>query len=149
MHRYNFTWPKRVRHFTWQEVEATGAALSGVQARTIYLLDDWRHDIGRTVLLLFNGITTGQHASPYHPAGKAVDICFRETDGPVDIVRYVMAALRCGFTGVGVYWNGTCYSMHLDWGATLRQWARWRSHGELDWHETGLVQDPRLLQLAA
>jgi len=144
-----FYWPRRVRFFSAEEIEATGAKLHRVQRRLIYALDDFRRALGCPVILLHNGMTTGDHASYTHGIGLAADIAFREADHPKNMRVLPMMAVSVGFRGIGMYWNGVGYSMHLDLGMTFRQWVRWHHHRETQWHEAALIVDPVDLEVAA
>lgn len=135
-----------LRYFSAAEVRAAGARVASVQRRLFVTLDRFRLELGRTVDLLYDGLTTGKHRSYTHEAGLAADICFRESEGVVNVRHAGILALHVGFTGVGVYWNGAAYSMHLDLGWTLRQWVRWRHHREVEWHESAFLVDPRDLE---
>ena len=78
--------------------------------------------IDRRVGLLLNGMTTGDHKAPEHPAGLAVDGYFFPADGAVEVGDIVKAALEAGFHGIGVYWNGVQFSFHLDLRPTYNFW---------------------------
>jgi len=135
---------KNVRYFTVQEIERTGASLSSVAYDTIHRLDHFRYRMGRAVVLLHNGLTTGQHKSVYHPAGRAVDFCFREGDGPVNVVLVDQYLCEAGFAGIGVYHNGAAYSFHADTRAIPARWAAYRKHREPDWTFVRGFVDPAL-----
>ena len=145
MRAIGFYIPTTIPNVTAAEVVATGANLKDVKRGTVVRLDRFIALSGRTVVLLHNGMTTGNHASWTHGKGMAVDIAFRETEGNFSIVYMVLLAAEAGFTQIGVYWNGVAYSMHLGWG-TLGQWQRWRHHREKHWHEGALVVDPQDLE---
>lgn len=137
----------RCLYFTSQEIEATGASLQDVQIETILALDKFRFSIGRKVLLAFNGLTTGNHSSHEHKLGLAVDVYLDKSEGNVDnwaMTRaYVFEAIKAGFTGIGVYWNGVQYSFHFDLGA-IRLWAGVKSApGKTNWSYKTLLIDPR------
>lgn len=88
-------------------------------------------------------MTTGEHVSVWHRRGLAADVGFCESDGMVDVRHCVMYAAESGFRGIGVYWGGAAYSMHLDCRSVPGQWARWRRHGDHIWRESALITDPR------
>lgn len=148
MYAWQFT---GIRYFTAKEVRRTGADLRDVKRRLLVTLDKFRHEVGRPVSLLPNGMTTGHHQSWTHVAGIAADIAFHDGESPVSPVHYTMVAIACGFRGVGWYWNGTALSAHLDLGTGYRQWARWRHHGEpYSANRTiALIQDPRVIEQRA
>lgn len=131
-----------IKNFTAKEVQNTGANLQDVNLFTMLALQRFRvHPyVNRAVILLPGGLTTGNHASYEHPAGLAVDIAFREQDGKIIIKRLVYAAVESGFRGIGTYWNGIAWSMHLDIGQKVRRWAWWKHHRE-KWHKEDLIKD--------
>jgi len=111
-----------ITKFTPAEVENTGATLKDVRLRLILSLQAFRVIVDRRVGLLRNGMTTGEHDALEHPAGLAVDGYFFPGDGTVEISEIVKAALKAGFTGIGVYWNGVQFSFHLDLRPDLGFW---------------------------
>lgn len=131
-----------IKNFTSREVRNTGTELRDVNLFTMLALQGFRiHPyVNRPVILLPGGLTTGDHASYEHPAGLAVDVAFREQDGEIVIKRFVYAAVESGFKGIGTYWNGIAWSMHLDIGQEIRRWAWWKHHRE-EWHKTDLIMD--------
>ena len=133
-------------HITAQDVLNTGATLDSVNIRTIQAADAWITLMCRKVVLLHDGLTTGQHESPTHAMGLAVDVAFDDSEGMLDVSHAVMMAVSVGFRGVGVYWNGTAYSMHMDLGMTFRQWAWWKHDAADAWTKDGLIVDPRELE---
>lgn len=135
----------KIRHFTADDVRATGAQLMDVDLRLLCALDRFADQAQRAIVLLHNGLTTGEHMSDTHRAGLAADIAFHDDEGVLDISSLVIIAANCGFRGIGVYWNQAAYSMHLDLRQRPGQWARWRRHRETVWHETALIVDPRTL----
>lgn len=135
-----------IRHYSEQEIRDTGATLASVKLDLFLALDRFRDTVCRPVLLLYGGLTTGRHASPLHPRGEAADICFREVDGPNAPRIWVMSAFVSGFRGVGLYYNGVSYSMHLDLRLVPGSWTRWRHHGEQGWHEAALIVDPATME---
>ena len=130
-----------VSHITPDQVEATGSMLSEVSVPLLVTLDWFIDRAGVPVVLLKNGMTSGKHDSPYHAAGKAADVAFDSTPLNVPVRHLVMLASRCGFQGVGLYWNGVAYSMHLDIGDSFRQWAR-RKRPDGTWQQAALIVDP-------
>ena len=98
-------------NFTPEEVVRTGAKLSEVKLVLFLCLQAFRTDLGQAINLLFNGLTTGDHAAPEHPRGEAVDFTIR---GSIDVRRIVVLLIRAGFNGIGIYYNGVAYSFHAD-----------------------------------
>jgi hypothetical protein len=135
----------QIRHFTHAGVRATGADPADVQPMLMQRLDAFAGLCGRRVVLLRNGMTTGEHVSVWHRRGLAADVGFCETD-VVDIQNLVIHAANAGFRGIGVYWGGAAYSMHLDCRPEPGQWARWKQHGQTVWNEGPLIVDPRTLR---
>jgi hypothetical protein len=134
-----------IKYFTPTEITDTGAALEDVQAALIVRYDYFRKLLGRAVCFCPNGLTTGNHKSPLHPAGEAGDASFREKDGPVNVTNVVKAALQAGFRGIGVYYNGTAYSIHLDLRSEYGFWTGFKGHRESTWNFRSLIVDPATL----
>lgn len=132
-----------IKYVTPREVRATGADLADVQTETIIKLNCFRTRLGRAVVLLHGGMTTGKHARPNHKKGYAVDITFREPDGPINVVEIFKTALETGFKAFGVYWNGSAYSFHLEIAKSFAFWYKAKRHRATDWEKTGnLIIDP-------
>ena len=102
---------RNIKHFTVEEVERTGAKIADVQYETIKKLDEFRELIKCPVVLLSNGLTSGEHKSVQHPAGEAVDFTLGNTRPISEVVKL---ALQAGFSGIGVYWNTVSNSYHFD-----------------------------------
>jgi len=124
-------------------IERSGAILTDVNLMLILSLDKFCELIQRRICILANGLTTGKHSSTYHPRGLAVDIAFLEGNGAINIYEIWKAAIEAGFKGIGIYYNGTAYSIHLDMRPRLGLWSGWKRHGEKNWHYTGVFQDPK------
>ena len=107
-----------IHNFTAAEIEATGASLGDIQVRLMVTLQKLRTLVNRPVHLLYNGMTTGNHKSPFHKKGMASDF-WVERSG---YQRTMKAMFEAGFTGIGSYWNGTAYSYHGDIGEPMRFW---------------------------
>lgn len=130
---------KRIRHFTPAEIAATGARPEDVDQTALLMLDEFRELLGVGVHLFKNGVTTGQHSSPGHPAGRAFD-CYLKAK--VDFRRVLGAAVKAGFTAIGVYWNGAAYSFHLEWDPKgIRLWTG-RKNAKGGWIYGTLLTDP-------
>jgi len=131
-------------NFSHGEIIKAGGKLSGIDFRAFAKLQNFRTAINRRVKFQKNGINSGKHNSKEHDDGKAFDIRFDKRDGVVkftDVNGYVKAALTVGFKGIGVYWNGTEYSMHLDDGKTLDWWSAHKINRK--WAYLAFLQDPR------
>jgi len=134
--------------FTPKEVRATGAKLCDVQIWTMLTIQRFRDMINEamghnvSVSLLKNGMTTGNHKSPYHPAGTAID-CYLSVEVATTIV--FKCALNAGFKGIGIYWNGKAYSYHLDIGDDFRFWIGVKKPGGKKWTFDSLIADPKHL----
>lgn len=131
---------KPLRYFTASEVERTGASIADVQRETMYAIDDFRHEMGIPVRLLFNGITSGNHKSAGHPNGLAVDCTI---SGTVDVGEVFKNALIAGFKAIGIYWNGAAYSFHLELADRYRFWSGRKAEGEAKWTYGRLIVDPK------
>lgn len=126
------------------EVEGTGALLSGMNVFLFTALQRFDSMIEvpantvyeRPWMPLSNGMNSGGHKASWHPKGLAIDIAFLKAD--VEIYTMFKHVVDAGFKGIGVYWNGTAYSMHLD----LRPHsAYWSGHKVLVW--TGVTQEKK------
>lgn len=122
----------KITNFTKEEIESTGAKLGDVSPELIYNLDCFRKEIGRVVVLLPNGLTTGEHKSEWHGKGLAVDTALQDTM-PVDINLVFCTVLRAGFTGIGIYWNGAAWSFHFDLRPAYTFWRAIKGHRETAW----------------
>lgn len=115
-------------NFTPQEIINTGADLRDVKLTTMHCLQQVRTKLNRRFHLIRNGLTTGNHVSPEHPNGEAVDFHLDVRDGPVtpDTIRLLrVLAIRAGFNGLGFYFNGVAYSFHLDL-RPVGRYAEWK-----------------------
>ena len=132
-----------ILHFDANEIINTGANLSDVAASLIAALDRFRKLLHRPVLLLKNGLTTGDHKSRGHKAGLAADICLREADGEISINEIFKTALIAGFYVIGIYHNGAAYSFHLEIDNVYRFWMAYKKHREAQWHYASLLKNPK------
>ena len=106
-----------ILNFTPAEVTRTNANLADVKIVTLVSLQEVRTNIARRIHLIRNGLTTGNHVAVEHPNGLAVDSHLDLRDGPItsNTLRMLFVhAIRAGFTGIGIYWNGVAYSFHFD-----------------------------------
>ena len=126
----------RCPNFTGSEVSRAGGTLSRIHYDSFILLQIFRSRIKRRIKFQYNGITGGKHSAPEHPKGKAFDIRFNSKDGKVTwikIKRYIILALRIGFTEIGIYYNGVEYSMHLGCGNRYAFWMAYKRKGKRKW----------------
>ena len=110
------------------------------------ILQAFRTAIDRRLNFQYNGITVGNHYSEEHPAGEAFDIRFDKRDGIItwrNVKWFIKIALRVGFRGIGVYWNGKEYSMHLDTRPDFSGWKEKKQKGKRKWIYSDLLSDPR------
>ena len=138
----------KIKKFTGHEVERTGSRLVDVNVFTMVKLQAFRMHpkVRRAVVLLPGGMTTGEHGSFQHPNGTAVDIAFHELERPLSPKQLVYAAVDVGFRGIGLYYNGTALSMHLDLGPELRRWLWIKPHRSDRWTRIDLILDPIYLK---
>jgi len=132
-----------IRFFTPAEITGTGALLKDIRLPTIMMVNQYRKRMNRRVVLLPDGITTGEHSASEHPKGLAVDSAFVEQDGPVDVAVVFKAAISAGAKGIGLYWNGFAYSIHLDLRNDYAFWTAIKKHQEKSWKYKPLIIDPR------
>lgn len=117
---------EQIDFFTQSEIEATGADIADVQLEMLKGVDHVRRNIGRRMVPLKNGITTGNHKSPQHPLGRAFDFYLDERDGPVTqetLYTLFRCAVDAGFRGFGFYFNGAVWSFHIDMREELTMWT--------------------------
>lgn len=128
------------KRFTKAEIEKTGAKLADVNFEAFKKMVKFRELIKTEVYFVHNGITTGNHKSPGHPAGKAYDVRVPKASF-YDVFR---AAIEAGFTKIGVYWNGAAYSYHLEDSEKAAFWMGTKSApGVGPWKFDQLIMDPR------
>ncbi len=139
-----------INKFTPEEIERTGAKLSDVKVDTMIRLNKFRIISGRRVYLVLNGLTTGNHKSPEHPDGKAVDGYYHPADGDVDYKSIFYKGLESGFKGIGIYYNkeNDLYTFHLDTGR-FRCWGAYKEKKHLKWNYFSLLVDPKSLLFGA
>jgi len=112
----------RTPDFSYKEVEATGSNVEGVELLAMLTVQKVRTDLDVVIHLCKNGLNSGYHLSKTHPNGDAVDFYF---DHYIDPIVVVIAMIKAGFTGIGVYRNvGGFYSYHGDIGEVFRKWFR-------------------------
>lgn len=121
-----------------EKIEDTGAKLSDVNVYTIIKLQDFIDESKIDFALIKNGITTGRHSSPLHPKGLAVDIAVI-TNQKIYIVWKIAIKHFCG---VGLYWNGKIYSLHLDMRPRPGYWSGTKN-SDGSWKYSGIFLDPK------
>jgi len=132
--------------FSEAEVAGTGANVLGVDFHLMLKYDKWRSNLNTRVDLLHNGLNSGDHSSEWHPKGMAGDSC--TPDKEISPQEAFKAALKAGFFGIGIYWNGHAYSYHLDIGRGYRLWIAKRiikDDGSKSWQYHSLISDPKQL----
>jgi len=137
---------KNIEFFTEKEITDSGSHISMVQFVVIHKLDNVRRILGQPISILFNGLTSGNHKDPAHPAGLAVDF---EVSGNTDYYMVFKACLTAGFWAIGIYWNGQAYSYHAGHDAEgYRFWAAVKAEpGAPEWTYCPLIVDPATLSL--
>lgn len=130
-----------LRYITKAMLEQASANIPGMQLDSVMKLDRFAEkmmDDGFKVTLVFNGCNSGEHLSPEHASGQAIDFAF---DGSVPPVWRVVCALAYeGFKAIGVYINqARIFSFHAD-PVRYRQWGRWKDKAGI-WHEVSLLTD--------
>jgi len=130
-----------IKHIYPEDIIDTGATLESVQCETISKLDRLFGMLKVRCHLIKNGITTGQHVAPEHPAGLAVDFWVESGPSHYEILERV---LDCGFRGRGLYWNGKILSYHADLREHHASWCWKKKAPGQPWTEKGpLIVDPR------
>lgn len=130
--------------FTPKEITSTGANLEDVKLETMVRIQKYRSLIGRRVSIFKNGLTTGNHKSPYHPLGLAIDTGLYIEDGPVKPLIIFKSALEAGFKAIGIYWNGVAFSCHFDLRPKYAFWCGVKDGrgSKSNWVYHGLIVDP-------
>lgn len=132
--------------FTAQEITSTGAKLSDISALLFANLNGFRNDIGASISLIANGLTTGNHKSKEHAEGKAVDCYLKGGDlCGLSIATILFLAVKNGFKGFGIYFNGSIYSFHLDLRPAFSAWTAFKHPEDSDWTYSRFVNDPQRL----
>jgi len=127
-------------YFSKKEIEATGAKLEEVSFALFQRFVNFRKAIEIKIKLLHNGITTGNHKSEFHPKGEAVDFFLASSADPYWVFKQ---AVKAGFLGVGIYWNGEGYSFHLDLRKEPAFWFGVKSKKGDPWKFGRLIVDPK------
>lgn len=113
---------KVLDNFTLEEVESTGSDHKDIDFTLMKKLQALRTGLCRPVILIHNGLTTGEHKSDLHLKGKAVDFKF---DNFIRPDRVIHAMISAGFKGVGVYqWPDGHYTYHADLREKCGTWFR-------------------------
>lgn len=133
-----------INDFTKAEITNTGADIKNVSSVLIYKLDKMRNMLGRPIYLLKNGLTTGEHKSDHHRNGTAADFYLHEQDGFVSVRDVVLAAIYSDFRGIGIYYNGTAYSFHVDLRDELTIWNGVKEKQSGKWDYETIRFDPRV-----
>ena len=131
---------KNINYFTQKEIEQTGAKIEDVDLSTLSSLDDLREFLGIPTHLMFNGVTTGNHKSEGHPKGKAIDCHMREYPYYYKVFQ---AALKFGFNKIGIYFNGSIYSYHLEKSFVPAFWTGVKKPAMKHWEYGPLIIDPK------
>jgi len=133
-----------IRKFTPSEVIKTGAKLGDVQPRLMQHYEYFRRAIGRRVRLTKNGLTSGGHRDPLHPAGLAGDSYLDKRDGEIKPSKIVACGLEAGFHSIGLYFTETTgwIGQHLGLSEDYRFWWGIKKKGARRWKYFGLVANP-------
>jgi hypothetical protein len=116
-----------------REIVNTGAQLKDVDYDSFEILCNFRKILNSPIIFLFNGITTGKHLSIGHKEGKAFDVAIPNLTSS----KVFTSAIDAGFRRVGVYWNGSVHSYHLENGKT-GFWRGIKNSGE-DWQYLSIL----------
>jgi hypothetical protein len=135
-----------IKHFKQNEITDTGATIEDVNFRLIVAYDHLRSMINRPVKFVKNGFTTGNHHSKQHSAGLAGDCIINDKNtDTLQIAQIVECALESGFRGIGIYWNGSMYSYHLDLRDKYSFWTGIKNNPGDEWKYDTLFVDPAKL----
>lgn len=102
-----------IRDFKPYEVTRVGSKLAQIQLKLMVQAQMMRDVLGRRVRIIC--LTRGKHKpKSYHYDGRAMDFVLYVEDGAISISDVFKAAIKAGFCGVGIYWNGVAWSFHVD-----------------------------------
>lgn len=137
-----------LQHVRPKDILGTGAPLDSVNVFLAIKTDRFIERVGLPFQFLHNGLTTGIHRATWHPRGLALDGAFNTDQDLVKIYDVWKIAIECGFHGIGLYWNGTAYSLHMDLRPRLAFWGGTKVAGG-PWSYFSVFQDPRQYKAAA
>lgn len=132
--------------FSKREIEATGAKLEDIDYESFKKLCEFRLILGVPVYFIKNGMTTGNHRSPGHPAGKAYDVRIPKAN----FYTVFKAAISAGLIKFGGYWNGRAYSYHLEDSEVAAFWTGVKKAPgpKYSWNFTNpLINNPKDIKL--
>jgi hypothetical protein len=117
-----------MKYFSDKEIIKAGSHPSLIKLKQKVAMDGFAGELkskyGKVyIMLLFNGLTSGGHASPEHPNGEACDFYIVNKSGKQIPVNKVVQMAMKWFNGVGAYWNGIAWSFHADTGYRVRNWC--------------------------
>lgn len=138
-----------IKNFTAREIEKTGAKVSEVDVHTIIMLQKLRTKMGRSILLLENGLTSGDHLSALHPGGRAVDCWFKKRQGAINHKTVFQTAIKVGFRGIGIYYNHELkvYTFHFDTRDDPKFWIGFKMKTKDNWEYRAMILDPKTLKI--
>lgn len=111
-----------ITYFTPEEVRKANGNPDTLDFELVLRYNKFRELIERPVHFVYNGLNSGGHVSKFHKNGQAGDCYLDPKDGKVNIHKVIMCALQAGFTGIGIYWNGKCFSFHFDIRPRYKGW---------------------------
>jgi len=140
----------QILHIKEKDITSSGADLADINLFFIIALDKFFGTLfveyGIHAVILFNGLTTGNHKSFTHKRGLAGDIAFAVSASEMSIYSIWKKAIEAGFKGIGLYWNGVAYSMHLDLRPSLAFWSM-RKDETGAWISDSVFKDPREIKI--
>lgn len=123
------------KDITWRTIEDYfnpdefgDGAHEGMEDKFLLSLYQFRVAMDNPIIIHPNGgfSTDGHSDKSYHYQGRAIDFHFKYN--PVPIRRVVVAAIKCGFHGIGIYphWSPTPGGFHIDNrpGGALNIWIK-------------------------
>ena len=141
-----------IRCVSERDIKDSNAPLESVDVHTIITLDRMYEYVKRDhqavrLLIAPDGLTTGVHNCTWHGRGLAVDLLFDSNPKHLDIYDMVKLAIESGFCGVGVYWTGAGYRMHVDMRPRFAMWGASRN-GDNQCVYRSVFSDPRKFDVA-
>lgn len=112
-------------HVSWKEVACKHCDQLRIHHSTLLAFEDLRAQLGGRPIAILSGYRCPEHnrrvggaPASYHMVGTALDLNLHPV-GQLDLTRFVAAATRAGFRGIGIY--GAKRFMHFDLGPA-RYW---------------------------
>lgn len=126
-------------HFSQKELTQDGTALKLIPLQLMQKFEDFRIKLNKRIKILCIG--GGKHLpNSMHNTCEAIDFYIFPQDGNVSNQNIIELAIDSKFKGVGVYWNGTINSYHLDTRDECQLWSGVKSSGN-SWKYGSIIKE--------